>query len=291
VSLWTTIAADIGQQLGVSCTYSKHQAVAGGDINRAFLLVCGERRFFVKLNTVENAGMFAAEAAGLAALAASSALRVPRPVCQGTYLDHAYLAMEHLQLHNSGNQHDAGAALAELHRLSEQRFGWSQDNTIGTTTQHNEWRDDWASFWSELRLGYQFDLAERAGYARELHSGRELQSRVGELLRGHKPIPSLLHGDLWRGNFAFDESGRPAIFDPAVYFGDRETDLAMTELFGGFDEAFYAAYRARWPLTDGYPVRKSLYNLYHVLNHLNLFGGGYLRQARAIIDRLLAELG
>jgi fructosamine-3-kinase len=290
VSLWTTIAAAIGQQLGVSCTYGTHQAVAGGDINRAFLLVCGERRFFVKLNTAENAGMFAAEAAGLLALAASSALRVPLPICHGTHLGHAYLAMEHLQLRNRGNQRDAGAALAELHRHSESRFGWSQDNTIGTTAQRNDWCDDWADFWSELRLGYQLDLAERAGHARELQPGRALQSRVGELLQGHEPTASLLHGDLWRGNFAFDENGRPAIFDPAVYFGDREADLAMTELFGGFDREFYAAYRARWPLPDGYPVRKSLYNLYHVLNHLNLFGGGYLREARTMIDRLLAEL-
>jgi len=290
VSLWTAIAADIGQQLRVGCTYSTHQPLAGGDINRAFLLVCGNRRFFVKLNTVKNAGMFAAEAAGLLALAESSALRVPRPICHGTHLEHAYLAMEHLQLRNSGNQHHAGAALAELHQLSEPRFGWSQDNTIGTTAQRNDWHDDWADFWSELRLGYQLDLAERAGHARELLPGRELQSRVGELLRAHKPTASLLHGDLWRGNFAFDENGRPVVYDPAVYFGDREADLAMTELFGGFDQNFYAAYRAHWPLPDGYPLRKTLYNLYHVLNHLNLFGGGYLRQARTMIDRLLAEL-
>ena len=103
-------------------------------------------------------------------------------------------------------------------------------------------------------------------------------------------MPSLLHGDLWGGNWAADESGRPVVFDPAVYFGDRETDIAMSELFGGFPESFYAAYRAAWPLSSGFETRKTLYNLYHVLNHLNLFGAGYLRQAERMIDQLLAEL-
>lgn len=290
MSLWPVIAAHIERQLAVSCPYGTHQSLAGGDINRAYLLECAERRFFVKLNSAENAGMFAAETAGLEALSASGALRVPEPICHGTHQDQAYLAMEYLLLRGDGNLRHAGTALAELHQVRGPRYGWQRNNTIGTTTQRNDWRDNWADFWSELRLGYQLDLAERGGYARGLGGGRELQELVGVLLRDHNPAPSLLHGDLWRGNFAFDEHGHPALFDPAVYFGDRETDLAMTELFGGFGTDFYAAYRAQGPLREGYAIRKTLYNLYHVLNHLNLFGGGYLRQARTMIDQLLAEL-
>ena len=290
MSLWAGIAAHIARQLEVPCAYRTHQALAGGDINRAYLLTCGEQRFFVKLNASGTAAMFAAEAAGLQALAAGSGLRVPRPICEGVYDDHAYLVLEYLPLRNAGDQRAAGVALADLHRISQPRFGWVRDNTIGTTPQRNAWRNDWVEFWREQRLGYQLDLARQRGYARDLGEGRELQARVGELLRGHDPVASLLHGDLWRGNFAFDEHGRPTVFDPAVYFGDRETDLAMSELFGGFSADFYAAYRDRWPLSDGYAVRKTLYNLYHVLNHLNLFGAAYLRQARAMIDRLLGEL-
>ena len=290
MSLWPSIAAHVARQLAVPCTYSAHRALAGGDINRAFLLTCGELRLFVKLNAAEHAAMFAAEAAGLQALAGGKAFRVPRPICDGVQGDQAYLVLEYLQLRNTGDQRAAGTALAELHRISEPRFGWVCDNTIGTTPQRNDWYDDWAEFWRELRLGFQLDLAEQRGYARDLRAGRELQARVGELLQGHAPVASLLHGDLWRGNFAFDETGRPAIFDPAVYFGDREADLAMSELFGGFSADFYAAYRDQWPLHEGYAERKTLYNLYHVLNHLNLFGGGYLPQARAMIGQLLAEL-
>ena len=287
---WADIAARIAEQLAAPCAYSAHQPLAGGDINRATLLTCGDRQFFVKLNTARYAEMFSAEAAGLRALAAATALRVPEPICEGVQEDKAFLVLEYLELGGSGDQYAAGAALAELHRISEPRFGWLRDNTIGTTPQHNDWHTDWSEFWRERRLGFQLDLAEQQGYGRDLRAGRELQARVGELLHGHKPIASLLHGDLWRGNFAFDAQGRPAIFDPAVYFGDREADLAMTELFGGFSAEFYAGYGEHWPPDAGYAVRKTLYNLYHVLNHLHLFGGGYLHQARAMIAQLLAEL-
>jgi len=122
-----------------------------------------------------------------------------------------------------------------------------------------------------------------------LRRGEALQATLTHFFTDHRPTPSLLHGDLWSGNYAFDAQGRPVIFDPAVYFGDRETDLAMTELFGGFPAAFYAAYNAAWPLDAGYATRKTLYNLYHILNHFNLFGGGYLSQAQGMIDRLLSE--
>jgi fructosamine-3-kinase len=170
------------------------------------------------------------------------------------------------------------------------RFGWDRDNTIGSTPQLNEPSVDWVTFWRERRLGYQLELAARNGYRGRLKQrGERLLDGLGALL-DHNPVPSLLHGDLWGGNLGYDEAGEPVIFDPACYFGDREADLAMTELFGGFGRRFWAAYQEAWPLSEGYPVRKHLYNLYHVINHLNLFGGGYLSQAESMIDRLLAEI-
>jgi protein-ribulosamine 3-kinase len=178
-----------------------------------------------------------------------------------------------------------------MHRATSGRFGWHRDNTIGATPQLNAWESDWIVFWQTYRLGYQLDLAARSGH------GGQLQRRGGLLLErlpalfDHAPVPSLLHGDLWGGNFSGDAEGNPVIFDPACYYGDREADLAMTELFGGFSGRFYSAYRAAWPLDPGYDTRKTLYNLYHILNHLNLFGGGYGSQAERMIDRLLAELG
>ena len=163
--------------------------------------------------------------------------------------------------------------LAALHRQTGARFGWHRNNSIGLSPQRNDWSDDWVEFWRERRLRPQF---ERAGLKCEFFE---------HLLEGHRPQPSLLHGDLWSGNAGFTREG-PVVFDPAVYYGDREADLAMTELFGGFPSGFYDAYHAAYPLEPGYQKRKHLYNLYHLLNHLNLFGAGYLAQVKATL-RLL----
>ena len=178
-----------------------------------------------------------------------------------------------------------------MHRITTDRFGWWRDNTIGSTTQVNTQEDNWLDFWRDHRLGFQLDLAERNGGGKRLRdSGEALMDSLPALLQGQPVEASLLHGDLWSGNYFYTTGGQPAIFDPAVYYGDREADIAMTELFGGFGRDFYAAYRNAWPLDDGYSMRKTLYNLYHVLNHFNLFGGGYLSQAGTMIDQLLSEV-
>ena len=174
-----------------------------------------------------------------------------------------------------------------MHRHTAERFGWERDNTIGATHQANAWREDWITFWREQRLGFQLELVGRHGYTGLQRHGERLLDRF-QVLIDHDPLPSLLHGDLWGGNISYDNTGEPVIFDPAVYYGDHKADLAMTELFGGFGSDFYAAYRAAWPLDAGYPTRKMLYNLYHILNHTNLFGGGYAGQAQGMIERLLA---
>lgn len=236
---------------------------------------------FVKRGPAMRAPMYRAEAEGLAALAAAGA-PVPRVIAVGERSGEAFIEMQRLNLAGRANWPALARALAALHRTSNTppRFGWAADNWIGLAPQANGWCDDWSTFWFEKRLAPQAARAAQAGF------GVDLDAFYG-LLAAHRPPPSLLHGDLWHGNIGFTPAG-PVLYDPAVYYGDREADLAMTELFGGFPPAFYAAYDASWPLDAGYAVRKDLYNLYHVLNHLNLFGTGYLRQAQALAQRLAA---
>jgi fructosamine-3-kinase len=183
-----------------------------------------------------------------------------------------------------------GRNLARMHRVTGSRFGWHRDNTIGATPQVNTASEDWIAFWREQRLGFQLNLAAAKGHGgRLIANGMRLMERLPAFFPGGRPQPSLLHGDLWSGNAARTAEGEPVIFDPAVYYGDREADLAMTELFGGFPRPFYEAYAAEYPLDPGYAARKPLYNLYHVLNHLNLFGGGYGAQALRLMEQLLAS--
>lgn len=236
--------------------------------------------------------MFEAEAAGLQALSAVKAIQVPVPLCSGQVGEQAYLVTEYLALGRpSGDSMEAaGRQLAMLHTATADRFGWQQDNHIGATPQSNDWQNSWVDFWREQRLGYQLDLAARNGYDGRLQNlGEKLLDRFPVLI-DHEPKPSLIHGDLWGGNMAFDSTGQPVIYDPATYYADREAEIAMTELFGGFGGHFYAAYREAWPLAPEYATRKTLYNLYHILNHLNLFGGAYLGQAQGMMEKLLAEI-
>ena len=291
---WASIADHIGQATGQAFKPQRPQRVGGGCINATTILRDGTRGYFVKINGHERLAMFEAEAAGLAELAAAGALRVPEPICWGQTSAHSYLVLELLELGGPArtppSSTTAGRQLAALHRTSTECFGWPRDNYIGSTPQVNRPSHDWVGFWRDQRLGYQLELAARNGYGRGLQgAGERLLTDLDRLLP-HHPRPSLLHGDLWGGNLGYLPNGQPVIYDPAVYYGDREADLAITELFGGFGADFYAAYREAWPLDPGYGVRKTLYNLYHILNHLNLFGVGYLGQARDMIDRLLAEV-
>lgn len=265
--------------------------MGGGCINQAVLIGDGVRSFFVKLNAASLFSMFEAEAAGLEELLAADSIRVPGPVCAGSGDGTAWLVLEYIHMGGNSDPGLAGEQLAHMHRKQADAFGWRMDNTIGSTPQPNGWMPDWIDFWREHRLGFQLELAARKGYAGALQAEGEKLLGCFDRLIDHDPLPSLLHGDLWGGNIGYDERGNPVIFDPAVYYGDREADVAMTELFGGFGRAFYDAYNAVWPLDSGYAVRKGLYNLYHILNHLNLFGGGYAGQAHGMIGRLLAEIG
>ena len=285
------VAAAITEATGLPFQITAQSHVGGGDINESFRLDGGDgRRFFLKLNDARHVAMFVAEAAGLAVIAATNTLRVPQPVAHGAEENRCYLVLEYLDLGGSGSGKLLGEQLAALHRCTSDRFGFAQDNFIGVTPQQNTWTDDWITFWRERRLGFQLDLAAREGYKGTLQElGRELMQRLPEFFEGYAPQPSLLHGDLWGGNHGFLKDSAPVIFDPAAYYGDREADLAMTELFGGYGADFYAAYRASWPLHAGYARRKILYNLYHILNHANHFHGGYARQAEGMMRSLLGS--
>jgi fructosamine-3-kinase len=290
-ALVAAVGVKLGESLGRKVDLRMDGQVGGGCIHRSFRVTDGDRNWFVKANNANLADLFAAEADGLRALA-TGPLRVPQVICSGETDEQSFLVLEWLNL-GAGAPRDyakLGEQLARLHALAGPRYGWRRDNYIGSTPQSNITDSSWPSFFATARLAPQLALARSNGHARIHADGEKLLQVLPHLFGGHTPQPSLLHGDLWGGNAAFLTEGTPVIFDPAVYYGDRETDLAMTELFGGFPEDFYAAYRAHAPLDPGYRVRKTLYNLYHVLNHANLFGGGYVAQAEKMMDRLSGEV-
>jgi len=265
--------------------------VSGGDISAAWRLETDTGDLFLKTGPAASRDMFAAEADGLRELAAAGAVRVPAVIATGEAADTTYLALEWLSFEAASTavERRFGEQLAALHRHTNARFGWHRDNTIGLTLQRNTWSDDWVAFFREHRLGFQLLLAADNGYRGELQeSGRQLLKRLPVYFGGYTPLPSLLHGDLWGGNWSCC-NGEPVMFDPAVYYGDRESDLAMTRLFGGFGAAFYDGYEAAWPVAPGSAARTKLYQLYHVLNHLNLFGSAYLGRSLALINSLLRE--
>ncbi len=290
-----SIAEALSDKLGTRIEEGARRAVGGGSINRAFEYRSAKGSVFVKISSAPHAAdMLQAESAGLKALGSAQAVRVPQVILQGRCAEGAYLALEWIDLGPPARPTEAtlGEQLAWQHRCTHAQFGWDRDNTIGSTPQHNARCREWDEFYRERRLRFQLDHAAREGAdSRIIERGYRLCEFVSAFFTDYRPVPSLLHGDLWAGNWGSDEDGLPVIYDPAVYYGDREADIAMTRLFGGFGSAFYAAYQSTWALDQGAAVRLPLYNLYHVLNHYNLFGGGYLQQAEAMIDRLLAEVG
>ncbi|MEY2645605.1 MAG: hypothetical protein RLZZ611_2254 [Cyanobacteriota bacterium] len=282
--------------------------VSGGCIHRAWRLeLSSGRRLFAKTNQIERLPMLIAEADGLRALAAAAAaaramgtdatgagLMVPEPLQLMPVENHGLLLMPWLELSNRPNDPERawrqlGGQLAALHRASleghDGRFGWGQDNVLGSAPQRNRWDNDWGRFFTQQRLAPQLAWASSRG--RRPAGAAALLERVAGWLNGHGAEPCLVHGDLWSGNAGLLASGGGALFDPAVYRGDREVDLAMAQLFGGFPTAFFKGYEQEWPLPTGHRQRRELYNLYHLLNHANLFGGSYWDQAERSIRSLL----
>lgn len=269
------------------CCNSRATAATGGCIHQTWHLETEQGRFFVKTNQLQTLETFQAEAEALREISQTQIIRVPHSIVVGHFEQTAYLILEGLPLSNrQANWQQLGSQLADMHRHTTEEYGWHRDNHIGSTPQNNSYCENWADFFCQHRLAPQFQLAKNNGH--QFEQVGALLSRAHQILENHQPEASLLHGDLWSGNVSFLENGTPVIYDPATYYGDRETDIAFTEFFGGFAPEFYTSYHRAWPLPDGYEQRKELYNLYHVLNHVNLFGGSYTAQATRIITNLLA---
>jgi protein-ribulosamine 3-kinase len=268
-------------------------SIGGGSINDAYQLQSGQQSYFIKLNRPQLSAMFEAEALGLEEMRALNCVRIPEVICHGQTAEHSYIVLEYIKLGNLRGQASQrlGIQLAQLHRHSQPYYGWQINNTIGSTPQHNNREHDWMSFWQQHRLGQQLKFASKNGFGSRLQDkGELLLENLHLFFETYTPLPALLHGDLWGGNAGVDPQGNPVIFDPACYYGDRETDIAMTELFGGFGADFFATYQTEYPLDSGYKTRKTLYNLYHILNHINLFGSSYVGQAEDMLEKLLSEI-
>lgn len=268
---------------------SRH-AIGGGCISDAFEVSDGQRRFFIKTNAISFKDAFATEAVALREIAATRTLRVPEVIATFESDSQSFLILEFLDTRSSrsGDWRELGRQLAELHSVRQPYFGWARDNLVGATPQPNPRSDTWIDFFRDHRLAYQLRLCHSKGFTPR--GAEKLLGSIGSFFEGHTPYPSLLHGDLWSGNVAFQSDGSPFVFDPASYYGDREADVAFTEFFGGFGRDFYRSYEEVLPLNSGYAVRKTLYNLYHCLNHVYLFGSSYASQASHMTARLLAEL-
>jgi len=278
----------LGDEIG-AIDIQRTERVSGGSINRCFKLVTRKDQFFfVKINQPDRLEMFEAESDGLSALKASGAIRVPDVIKSGVAGGVSFLLLEFLYLDGKTSNAEVrlGESLAQQHQYQGEQYGWHRDNTIGRTPQVNTESSDWIRFFAEHRLGYQINLAMRNGYTELCADCQDIIDNLPVFFEDYEPEPALLHGDLWGGNWDVTVDGQPVVFDPAVYFGDREADIAMTQLFGGFGSNFYSAYNRIWPLDQGFKKRRDIYNLYHVLNHLNLFGAGYLGQAARLISRL-----
>jgi fructosamine-3-kinase len=286
----STPEAAIRAMYGAEVSIRSRTAVGGGCISQTSLLTLSNgERLFLKENGGTFGGMFRTEALGLEALRAAEGPRIPRPFAFGQSSAVQYLLMEYIEQgkRRSDFWDRLGQELAELHRSGNTaRYGFSNDNYIGSTPQINSPEETWIRFFGEHRLRYQTNLAVRHGLiSSSLHGKMERLIEMLPQLIIEPAGPSLLHGDLWSGNLMTGFSGEPVLIDPAVYHGHREADLAMTELFGGFDRRFYAAYAETFPLDPGYEERRDIYNLYHLLNHLNLFGRSYEAQVSVILHR------
>lgn len=272
------LSATLGEILGAPV--ERARPVYGGDINQAAEFEAGGTRYFVKWNASAPPAMFPAEAHGLRLLAGAGAVRVPAVIAQGGAdgACPAFLVLEYIETGGVGaaTAERFGAALAALHRHTADTYGLDRDNFIGRLPQPNTPSTSWAAFYRDQRIGFQMRLARQNGRlpARREDLLTRLMERLPDLLDDAAIRPALVHGDLWGGNYLVDSRGEAVLIDPAVCYADREMDLAMSELFGGFSPRFYEAYFAAYP-APGYAERRALYQLYYILAHLNLFGEGY----------------
>ena len=301
--MWAAIAKAISEATSETFELTTKRQVSGGDINLAYIISNGisnghraineqankkpTKQYFVKINRKSNLALLETEQENLNKIRQLSTIHCPVPITLGTTLDNSFLVLSFELLTSPKNDHwyDLGVTLADMHLCSQHgQFGWHQDNYIGQTLQPNRWQTNWRTFFAEQRIGWQLQLLKEQAVS--LGDIEKITTVCHDLLVHHKVTPCLVHGDLWQGNVGF-ANGKPLIYDPACYFGDREVDIAMSELFGKFPAPFYQGYEHTYPLTGGYEQRKLVYNFYHLLNHLLMFGEPYLKQAQEQLELLL----
>ncbi|MEP7703457.1 fructosamine kinase family protein [Paraglaciecola sp. 25GB23A] len=284
--MWHFISEEISKTLDKEFICDDIREITTGNSHKAFKITDGRRRFFVKTNQDVYQANFQAESDGLEHLAKAQLFKVPKVICSGVVEESAFLVLEYLTFSEgqSGNWYQFGQLLAQQHKTQTQNmYGWQEDNFIGLTPQPNQWQKKWCHFFAEQRIGFMLQLLAEKGH--QLADINKVVVTIKNLLGGHSPVSSMLHGDLWSGNSGFCKN-TPTLFDPALYFGDRETDIAMTELFARLPDAFYQGYQDYWPLDAGYEYRRPVYQLYHVLNHALMFGGHYLQSAQATLKNM-----
>lgn len=288
--MWQAISQQLSETLMFTFQIRERTRIMGGDICECYMISDGEQRYFVKVNERKFLPIFEAEADCLRELRLSGTVSVPELVLVGQSKENAFIILNYIAtkpLDSGQRSFDFGVNLARLHLWGEQKeYGFDNDNYIGATLQPNSWMKKWDRFFAEQRIGWQLQLLNEKGVS--FGDINTIVDDTRDLLANHNPKPSLLHGDLWHGNVANTAFG-PLCFDPACYWGDRECDIAMTELFQGFEPEFYKGYESIAPLELGYQQRKQIYNLYHILNHCNLFGGHYLDEATNIIEELYSK--
>ena len=287
---YNSLAGALVDLFGNSVAITETDRLSGGDINKAYGLTLNTGdKIFMKANAKSNAAFFTAEAAGLSAIASTKAISTPKIICTGTDdgedVGYSFLVLEFIK--SSGKiktyWETFAQELAAMHRADVgKEFGFSQDNFIGARPQQNTLASSWISFFRDQRLAPQFKAADSYFTPADREKITKLLDNMDRFLIEPEQ-PSLLHGDLWSGNVMCGSDGKAMLIDPACYVGHHEADLAMTELFGGFPQSFYDVYKEAFPLQPGYEERRDLYNLYQLLNHLNLFGPTYLEPVLSIV--------
>lgn len=280
----------LAERLNKTVQINNITVATGGCINQAYQLHGLSSNWFLKLNSAGHEDMFAAEADGLETLTKAEAFCTPKPLCYGSFQSSSYLIMEYLPLESRVNDIALAGALRAMHEIHSPQYGYHRDNYIGLSPQLNHRHHSWFDFFMQERLERQLRMLTDRGKGHELHQLWPDFSRACEtLFAGYQPPASLLHGDLWQGNVG-QVAGEPCLYDPACYYGDAETDLAMLELFGHPSDRFYETYDDGREVPSGREIRKHCYNLYHVLNHANLFGGGYLSQANGMVRSIISAI-
>ena len=289
--VYSSVEEVISQMTGEVFQTNKSSPLSGGSISRSQSITGKDGRvFFCKENDLSFLPFFEAEALALKQIRETKTIRTPEVIGFGCTEVASFLVLEYIQegASSPSGQKEMGHELARLHKIEQPFFGWVRDNCIGSTPQPNPKRESWIEFYRKHRLQHQFELASEKGCSFDKAS--TLLLNLESFFLDYRPHPSLLHGDLWGGNASHDRVGHPFIFDPASYYGDREADIAFTHMFGGFSSSFYQAYEKEFPLDPGFKTRKILYNLYHELNHFNLFGRGYASSAQSSINQLVSAL-